>query len=297
MRILLGTRNGAAHLPAQLASYLEQTHTDWSLWASDDGSTDATPDILAAFRAAHPARDIHLLKGPRRGTAAGNFLHLLHHPDLPPGPVTLSDQDDVWLPHRISDAVAALAGQTGPAATIAPIIHTTPDLTPLRPARPLPRPDFRNALVQNIATGHTITLNAAALAALRADPLPDPLPPFHDWWLYLRLTAANIPLIPLTKPAVLYRQHDSQVLGTNHPRLARTRRLGLILDGTYGRWISANIAALETVSSPLPADHIAAARALAQTRPRWRALRASGAFRTDRFSHAVMWMAALAGRL
>ena len=47
--ILMGTRDGARFLRAQLDTIAAQSHRDWRLFASDDGSTDATRAILAAF--------------------------------------------------------------------------------------------------------------------------------------------------------------------------------------------------------------------------------------------------------
>ncbi|WP_429886409.1 glycosyltransferase family 2 protein [Geoalkalibacter halelectricus] len=45
--ILMPVRNEARHLPAALASVLRQSFTDWELVAVDDGSQDATAQILA----------------------------------------------------------------------------------------------------------------------------------------------------------------------------------------------------------------------------------------------------------
>ena len=113
--ILLTTWNGAAHLQQQLDSYLAQNHDAWDLWVSDDGSTDGTLEILNAFQAAERhRREVRIVAGPQRGHAA-NFLSLLCHPDLPAGPVALSDQDDVWLPGKLRLALSALK-DAGPVA-------------------------------------------------------------------------------------------------------------------------------------------------------------------------------------
>jgi cellulose synthase/poly-beta-1,6-N-acetylglucosamine synthase-like glycosyltransferase len=47
--ILLCTMQGQPHLREQLDSILGQTRPNWSLWVSDDGSTDGTHDILAEY--------------------------------------------------------------------------------------------------------------------------------------------------------------------------------------------------------------------------------------------------------
>ena len=49
--ILMGTLNGAKFLSEQLDSLAAQTHQNWILLASDDGSTDDTLKILMVYQA------------------------------------------------------------------------------------------------------------------------------------------------------------------------------------------------------------------------------------------------------
>lgn len=295
VRILLATRNGAAHLQPQLQSYLDQDHADWALWVSDDGSEDGTRAILERFAAAHPEREIRLLQGPGRGAAA-NFLSLITHPDLPPGPVALSDQDDVWMPDRLSRGLAAVTGPAGPALYGARTIETGPDLRPLpRQKGPLPPPSFANALVQNIVAGNTITMNGAALAALRAAGAPDV--PYHDWWIYLRLSAIGAQITLDQRPVLYYRQHAGNVIGAHSGTRARLARIGALLGGAYRDWLRRNLDALLARPGDLPPAHEDAARALRDTRPRRRALARSGARRAGRAGQAALWALALAGRI
>ena len=105
VHILMGTKNGGMFLADQLASIRGQSHQDWSLWASDDGSTDGTCEALENFKAETPHHDIHLLKGPQSGVAA-NYYKLLKNQELDGRWVAFSDQDDIWLPHKLSRAVA-----------------------------------------------------------------------------------------------------------------------------------------------------------------------------------------------
>src|ERR1700712_2104078 len=52
--VVLPVRDGAAFLPAALASMFAQTMGDFELLAIDDGSTDATAGILAAQAVRNP---------------------------------------------------------------------------------------------------------------------------------------------------------------------------------------------------------------------------------------------------
>ena len=102
--ILLATYNGARYLAPQLDSLLGQTHQHFRLLVSDDGSTDATLDILRGYRAAFGERLILL---PNRSPGAGvvrNFERLMQA-SLADGQAQWAascDQDDVWLPDKLA---------------------------------------------------------------------------------------------------------------------------------------------------------------------------------------------------
>lgn len=246
--ILMGTLNGARHLQQQLDSFLAQSHRHWSLWVSDDGSTDETQAILARFRAAHPERDIRLLEGPRRG-AARNYLSLLCHPDLVPGYVALSDQDDVWLRGKLARALRKMdrAPGSGPRLYAGQYFLADAQLRPRTISSDPEPPSFGNAVVQNLFGGHSIVLDPAALALVRGAGVPEDVP-FHDWWLYLLISGAGGRCVLDAAPVVLYRQHEGNLLG-GADRMSRTvHRLATLMDRNYGGWIAANLRALDRVA-------------------------------------------------
>lgn len=263
--ILLCTYNGARYLSEQLESYVAQSHTDWALWVSDDGSDDDTLAILEAFRDLHGgAHDIRFVArtGPETALgpeqrAAANFLSLLSHPDLPPGAVALSDQDDVWLPCKLARALEQI-GQlpaTQPVLYGAQSRHVRADLTPVGVSHPPRRaPGFANALTQNIVSGHSLAMNAAALALVRRAGVPDGIT-FHDWWLYQLVSGASGQVHIDTSEVLLYRQHANNVMGAHRGLPASWGRVTMVLNRTYGRWIAQNIAALSAVRDQLTAPN------------------------------------------
>lgn len=242
--LLMGTRNGGAHLAAQLASLAAQDHPRWSLWISDDGSTDATRDILRAFarRAPNP---VVLLQGPQRGLAA-NYLHLLCHPDLPDGPVALADQDDLWLPTHLRRGLNALAQDptgTGQAYVPHRLLWRAGRIPRPMPWRITRQAGFRNALVESLLAGSGLMLDPAALRLVRrAGPVDVP---FWDWWLYLLLSGSGASLHHDRVPGLLYRAHTGNALGPRAGIRAALWRLRQLRNGTYRSWITANLAALE----------------------------------------------------
>lgn len=252
VHILMCTRNGARWIRSQLQSLLDQTHANWCLWVSDDHSTDATREILAEFAAQEPGRVAGVFDGPGKGSSA-NFLSLICRSDLPAGYVALCDQDDFWLPHKLDHALASLRPMQGrPAAWSGRFWITDGDLAPRHLPAPWPKgPSLENAVVQNIMSGHTLTLNPEALALIRrAGPVAVP---HHDWWIYLVLMACDAAAIADSEVVLHYRQHARNAVGTRSGPRALANRLAAVMTGELRDWISANLEALENADLPLSA--------------------------------------------
>ena len=302
IRILMCTLNGAAHMQEQLDSFLAQSHGDWSLWVSDDGSEDATFDILKAFRDAHPERDIQIFAGPRQGVAR-NYFSLVEREASAPGTlVALSDQDDVWFPDKLARAAAAMGAASHPVAYASAQVLAGEDLSHQRPSRPCPAgPSFGNALVQNILSGNSLVLNAAALSVLR-QAMPSEKVPFHDWWIYQVITGVRGHAIYDREPGLIYRQHDANTLGGNLGARALYRRAGLLWGHEFLDWVAVNTAALETIQdllTPENRDLLGRFRAgLGQGGVRrMRELSRLGVGRQNRTGTAALYLAAALGRV
>lgn len=251
--ILMATFNGARFLPAQLDSLLAQSHTNWSLIVSDDGSRDTTADILRGFSLAHPGRVAGLIAGPNLGSAAQNFMALLTHPDVPKGLVALADQDDVWLPHKLSRAVNHLANVPSdlPAIYASESILTDENLRPYRCViEPAAQPGIHNALVQNLFAGHATVLNSAALTLVQAVGRPENIA-FHDWWLYQLIAGAGGECLLDPAQTVLYRQHGRNAFGAARGARGAMRRLSHLLRNDYSHWLTAHWLALHAAARHL----------------------------------------------
>lgn len=252
IRVLMATCNGAQYLPEQLQSFLGQTYRNWDLVVGDDGSSDGTTDLVSEFCRAHPGRLAGLVSGPQRGAGA-NFLSLvaLAAREAPGAALAFSDQDDVWLPDKLSRAAEWLAAEGAlegvPLAWSCSTILTDACLRPVGESRRFARPySFGNALVQNILAGNTTVLSPAAAKTL-AQTVPAALDAgvlYHDWWTYQVLTGAGIRIHHELEPQVLYRQHGRNLLGYNGPVRGRLMRLSMVLQREYAGWISDNLKAL-----------------------------------------------------
>lgn len=255
--------NGAAFLERQLQSLLEQEHQFWSLITSDDGSKDESPQILQRFaekvEKTMPSANVSNLKGPMRG-ASENFMFLLRQINRRDRRcwIAFSDQDDVWLPDRLSRGLAALSelDTRAPALYCSSTWITSNDLMIQRlsalPGRPA---SFKNAIVQNIASGNTILLNPAAsqLVCTAAENVSKVV--VHDWWVYQLISGAGGNVVFDTNPTLLYRQHSLNQIGANDRILSRAVRFAGMLRGNFRKWNEINIAALRQANFHLASEN------------------------------------------
>lgn len=254
--ILMATYNGAAFLQKQLNSFLDQSQSDWSLVISDDGSTDATLEILQSFKDQNPQRTVHILNGPQKGFAK-NFLSLMCCTDLPGDFFACADQDDIWKRDKLKMALKTLKtydqGQSVLYCSRTEIIDEAGQTIGYAPLCSKP-PSFRNALVQSLAGGNTMVFNKPVLKlAQSAGQDLDIIS--HDWWLYMLVAGCGGVVIYDRYPTVCYRSHTHNVIGPNHTIRAQWNRLHRLLKGEYTRWNRCNIKALEMVSTKLTTEN------------------------------------------
>lgn len=107
--VLMSTYNGEKYLQEQLDSIFAQKNVKVDILVRDDGSTDSTISIIKNVMQTYPER-IFLIQGSNMGYAR-SFTKLLEiaekeyvHYDY----YAFSDQDDVWLPQKLSQAILKL---------------------------------------------------------------------------------------------------------------------------------------------------------------------------------------------
>lgn len=254
--ILLSAYNGASFLPAQLHSFLAQTHHDWMLYWRDDGSTDDTVRLLRQFEADIGERRCISPPGGGCQHITRSFMTLLREARRDTAAYfAFSDQDDVWLPEKLERGIAALEtvppGQ--PALYSAQRIIVDNMLTRTGEPGPLRRPPgFPAALTQNIAPGCTMMLNRAAADLILASDPPDTV--WHDWWCYVIVAAAGGRIVADSDATVLYRQHGNNRIG--EPRSWWRRGIAALRrgPGPYMRLLRQHVATLQGRPELLPDD-------------------------------------------
>ena len=251
--VLMCTLNGAQFLPAQLASLEQQTHANWRLIVSDDGSTDATLKILEHFAQRVP-QDVEVRQGPRQGPSA-NFVSLASDRDIAGDYFAFCDQDDIWLPDKLRHGLSWI--RNIPAAT--PAVYG--GRTRLVSAAGVPygraplfakAPSFANALAQSIAGANTMLFNRATKSMIeQAGPLKVVS---HDWWLYQLVTGSGGIVHYDPVPQVDYRQHPGNNIGCNRGVRAQFKRVRMVFHGGFSGWNEINLAALHEVRHLLTDD-------------------------------------------
>jgi glycosyltransferase involved in cell wall biosynthesis len=210
--ILLATFNGAAFLREQLESIERQTHRDWRIFWHDDGSADDTCAIIEAWGLRDRVTRVGV--GAQRLGVLGSFMDLLRFVPAECDYIAFCDQDDVWQPEKLARACDWLRGCVAESALYCgrqTLVDSELKQIGLS-AMPHRMPGFRNALVQNIAVGCTIVLNAQARREILQAP-PPPEGSFHDWWSYLVVSGVGGMVLFDPQPEVLYRQHARNAVG------------------------------------------------------------------------------------
>jgi len=104
--IAMTTFNGAKYIQEQIDSLVSQTLLPFELVICDDGSTDATVDILERVSAKLPFK-VRIYQNEERLNFTGNFLKAasLCIGDV----VAFCDQDDIWEPRKIEVCLPMLS--------------------------------------------------------------------------------------------------------------------------------------------------------------------------------------------
>jgi glycosyltransferase involved in cell wall biosynthesis len=224
--VLLPARDAAKTVRAAAVSIIRQTERDVALVCVDDGSTDATPEILA--RLAERDRRVAVVRGPGRGIARALQAGLAR---CDADCVARMDADDVAHPERLRLQLEALGADPALAAVGARV-------------RLFPRREVRGGMIRYAAWVNGLTSAADVerdllvesplvhpAAAIRRDALDraggwrdGPFPEDYDLWL--RLAEAGGRLANVPRRLLDWRESPGRLTRTD-PRYALDRHVAL----------------------------------------------------------------------
>lgn len=102
--VIMATYNGAKYLGEQLDSILQQSYPVSEIIIQDDCSTDTTMDIVRTYAEKYPIIKFAINAQNQGCNANFKAAAMRATGDL----VAISDQDDVWYPHKIATQVEAI---------------------------------------------------------------------------------------------------------------------------------------------------------------------------------------------
>jgi glycosyltransferase involved in cell wall biosynthesis len=301
--VLLATYNGDRFLGEQLESLRRQQVGQIDIWASDDGSTDGTIDILQAAQKSWTPGRFQIVEGPRAGFAE-NFRSLILNPAIAADYYAFCDQDDLWDDDKLAVAVNWLeslpSGKAGVYCSRTRIVNLEGKPVGLSPLFLRP-PSFRNAVVQSIAGANTIVLNRSAWLLIEQACRENAFVS-HDWWTYLIVTGAGGDVHYSPQPHIGYRQHSHNIVGSNRGINARLSRSRFLLQGRFSMWMEQNLRGLRRCDYLLTEDARTVLGHLEQAHSagfpgRLTALMRSGAYRQSLGANLGLYAACFLGKL
>ncbi len=303
LAILLCTYQGERFLAQQLDSIKAQTFTDWTLWASDDRSTDGTVAILECYRRAWGSERLVIKAGPAGGFRR-NFLSLACETSIQADYFAFADQDDLWDADKLEIAIRWLDSipSTTPALYCARTRLIDVNDRPVGYSPFFPKPFvFGNALAQSGAGGNTMVFNTAARALL-VEAGAEVVVQTHDWWAYILVTGCGGKVFYDPTPKVGYRQHGKNLVGSNASWMGRLRRVRRILLGHFKTMNDRNIDALQRMRHRLSPQSVRVLDEFARARadrfvPRIIGIRRSGIYCQTAVSNLALIGAVLLKKL
>jgi rhamnosyltransferase len=225
--VLMAVKDGLAYLPGQIDSILNQKQCEVSLVISDDCSTDGSVQLIQKH--AEENGNIKLLTGTHSGgSAAKNFYRLILESDTTGFDyIAFSDQDDIWLPNKLTRHIQLIREQCADGVS-SNVIAFWPDGRErlLDKAQPQRKLDF---LFESAGPGCTFLMTPWLIGKVRTQLQDDNNPAkdvvLHDWLIYAICRANGGKWRIDSVPSVKYRQHQTNVVGANVGIFAKLSRL------------------------------------------------------------------------
>ena len=212
--VLLSSYNGERYIKQRLDSLLEQTCRPDQILIRDDGSKDATLDILKQYSEKYPF--IRYYCGENKGPAK-SFWELIEKADKADY-YALCDQDDVWFKDKLETAVNALKKEDDriPLLYCSKYTLTNKDLEPIdsNVSDLYNFSDFPHALLYHTAPGCTFVFNEEARKKVLEYDVNKEYCVIHDAIIHKVVTMFGKMILDKDSH-MYYRQHGDNQIGMN----------------------------------------------------------------------------------
>ena len=222
--VALAACNGGKYITEQLGSILPQLSENDEIIVSDDNPAG---DTRGAVEAVGDSRIIYI-EGEGKGVVK-NFENALAHTtgEL----IFLCDQDDVWLPGKVSAVTDAIKSGSDLVLHDARIVdENLSEISPSYFALHGTNTSFARNIIRNTFVGCCMAFTKEVLA----ECLPFPDVPMHDWWIALEAMKRGRRVTLIDSPLILWRRHGNNVTGGKTGLLQKIRWRSDILKAVSG---------------------------------------------------------------
>ncbi len=221
--VALAAYKGEQYIAEQLDSILHQLGEDGEIIVSDDYPQGKTRSIVLEYT--NRDKRIRYIEGEGKGVVK-NFENALKA--CTGDVIFLCDQDDVWLPDKVSSVISEIENGADLVLHDASVTDGALNITePSFFAIHGSNADYKRNLIRNSFVG--------CCMAFKKDVLLDTLPfpkelPMHDWWIALAAIKKGYKTVLLQKPLILWRRHGDNVTGGKTGTMQKIKwRLRMIL--------------------------------------------------------------------
>ena len=256
--VVLAHFNGSSWLERQLQSIQNQTHKFIDVYIFDDCSSETEVNRCKKIASKYPVVKKIFQARLNQGFAR-NFISGLQFVGDGYDYYAFSDQDDYWLPDKVSAAVRQLDAISQQSKLYCSrTFYFCDETRVVTGSSPLftKNPTFGNALVQNIAGGNTMVFDGFLRSQLlKMDKVSDCIS--HDWMVYQLASGSGSTVIYDPQPKIHYCQTGQNLVGANNTLWSRSVRAIGLMNGKFRRWndcqtnilyLNKNLLSVENVS-------------------------------------------------
>lgn len=219
--IILPTYNGEKYLKELLDSLYNQTYPLIEIYTRDDGSTDNTVEIIKEYaKKKVKGRKIIIIPNGNKSLKCPDCFTKLLEIAKDGDYYCFCDQDDVWLPHKIEEAVNKIEKNDADIPTLhfGAYDYYTENLEFMHHSPKVPKNiKLRNLIYDYWPLGFNITFNKALYDVI-FKYYPKKIY-YHDCWpAQVAVGVGNF--IYSENPSVKYRRQENAVTYSNHSRIS-----------------------------------------------------------------------------
>lgn len=253
IEVILASYNGSMYIKEQIVSILMNfdllDNYECKLLISDDASTDSTIDIVKNMQ--DKDSRIMLLDANRKGGVKKNFNTLIRNTSA--DYVFFSDQDDLWLPGKLSifmEKFKKIENEfNGPVLIHSDLSVADKDLSPISVSmfdyqNLNKNPDLTQIMVSNSITGCVMACNKNLMDIVKKSNIDDSI--MHDWYIGFCAAAFGV-ICFIDKPLILYRQHGNNQVGAKAFNIINLFNAGDIKDKVNKTRNSIYLTKLQTI--------------------------------------------------